>query len=159
MDDSIIDVNFNNYFNSQKIDLNIEKKICLVRIFENDEKFKKRYLRKLYILIEDILVTSNITNTTQFMEELNLFDTINNQNKYFDMKEHQKNKNLKLKDFDKKDIYISKSEAKSIYKIYNMSFSGYSLSRVLELEHQLDSIDIKKVLKSDRPFSAKALNI
>lgn len=60
------------------------------------------------------------------MEELALFDTGNDQNKYLAVAEHQKIKNLKLKNIND-NIFISKSEAKAMNRLFNMALMGYSL--------------------------------
>lgn len=121
-----------------KVGLNFDKEIYLVRAFEHDLGANKKYLRTAGILIGDELLTSTFADTTHFMEELNLFDFGNSQNKYFAVTEYKNTKNLKLIiDEDKeKYVFISKSEAKTMYKLFNMSLIGYSLARVLEFEYQ-----------------------
>jgi hypothetical protein len=68
------------------------------------------------------------------MEELNLFENGNNQNKYVDITEYQNTKNLKLKYKGEGDIFISKSAARAIYSIYKESFIGYSRVEMSEKE-------------------------
>jgi hypothetical protein len=80
------------------------------------------------------------------MEELNLFDIGNNQNKYLDITEYQSTKNLKLKHNGDGNIFISKSEAKAMYKIFNLAFLGYSVATVLEKEYRFTPQDLTKLL-------------
>jgi hypothetical protein len=95
---------------------------------------KKKYLRNVLILVKDTLLTSTFSDTVHFFEEVALFDIGNDQNKYLDITEYHSTKNLKLK-FCSHDVFLSKSETKALYRIYNMSFSGYSLTHLLEDEY------------------------
>ena len=114
--------------------LNFDKEIFLIHIFEEDKVAKKKFIRNELVLIGDQLLTSTFSDTVHFMEELNLFDIGNNQNKYLDITEYQSTKNLILKHKGNGNIFISKSEAKAIYKIFNLAFLGYSVASVLEKE-------------------------
>jgi len=116
-----------------KVPLNRNKNIYLLRAFfiENN----KKYLKSSAILINNVLFASNFADTALFFEELNLFEQGNEQNTFFEIVKHQKNINLKLKIKDLK-IFISKGEARTMYKIYNLSFVGYSLTRLLEDEYR-----------------------
>ena len=117
--------------------LNLDKEIHLLHIFEEDRSAKKKFIRNELILVGNQIFTSTFTDTVHFLEELNLFDVGNNQNKYLDITEYQSTKNLKLKNTGDKNIYISKSEAKAMYKIFNLAFLGYSVATVLEREFRL----------------------
>lgn len=128
-----------------KVGLNFDKEIYLVRAFEEDQIAKKKYLRTAGILVGDELLTSTFADTTHFMEELNLFDFGNNQNKYFAVTEYVGTPNLKLIINDK-NIFISKAEAKTMYKLFNMSLIGYSLARVLEFEYRFTPQSISTAL-------------
>lgn len=128
-----------------KVGLNFDKNIYLVRAFEEDQSSKKKYLRTAGILVGDELITSTFADTTHFMEELNLFDFGNDQNKYFTVTEYIGTPNLKLK-IDYKNVFISKAEAKTIYKLFNMSLIGYSLARVLEFEYRFTPQSIAAAL-------------
>jgi hypothetical protein len=128
-----------------KVGLNFDKEIYLVRAFEEDQSAKKKYLRTAGILVGDELLTSTFTDTTHFMEELNLFDFGNAQNKYFAVTEYIGTPNLKLK-IDYKNVFISKAEAKTMYKLFNMSLIGYSLARVLEFEYRFTPQSIATAL-------------
>lgn len=109
------------------------KKIYLMRVFQQDFKVKKKYILTVYIVIQNIIITSNFSDTIHFFEEVNLFDNGNIHNQYFDVVEHLKVKNLKLK-HEELSVFLSKSEAKSIVKLFNLSLQGYSMTRVLENE-------------------------
>ena len=114
--------------------LNFDKEIFLIHIFEEDKVAKKKFIRNELVLIGDQILTSTFSDTVHFMEELNLFDIGNNQNKYLDITEYQSTKNLILKHKGNGNIFISKSEAKAIYKIYNFALAGCSLTSVIEKE-------------------------
>lgn len=116
------------------IALNLDKEIYLLHIFEEDQSVKKKFIRNELVLIGNQILTSTFSDTVHFMEELNLFDIGNNQNKYLDVTEYQSTKNLKLKHNGDENIFISRSEAKAMYKIFNLAFLGYSVATVLEKE-------------------------
>lgn len=121
------------------------KKIYLMRVFEQDFKVKKKYILTAYIVIQNIIITSNFSDTIHFFEEVSLFDNGNIHNQYFDVVEHLKVKNLKLK-HEELSVFLSKSEAKSIIKLFNLSLQGYSLTRVLENETILTPSKMVKLL-------------
>jgi len=126
-----------------KVPLNRDKEIYLLRAFSIENK--KKYLRNFAILVQNILFASNFADTVLLLEELNLFDKGDPKNKFFETTEHQKVKNLRLQINDIK-IFISRSEAKAIYKIYNLSFLGYSLTRLLEAEYQFTPQNLAQLL-------------
>lgn len=140
----------NTIFRAILIDLSIDKNMCLIQLFDENINNKKKYLRGLLILIDDYILTSRYADTVHFMEELKLFDVGNDHNKYLDIKEYKNTKNLKLKWINDKDIFISKAEAKAIYKIYDLSFKGYSTSVLLEDEFKLSSQQIIKILHENK---------
>lgn len=129
-----------------KVGLNLDKNIYLIRAFEDDSDMKKKYIRNMVILVDDEFLTTTFTDTVHLMEELNLFDYGNDQNKYLEVVEHQKTKNLQLKVENDHAVYISKSEAKTIYKLFNLSMIGYSLTRVLEFEYRFTPETLTNVL-------------
>ena len=125
--------------------LNLDKDIYLLHVFEEDNTLKKKYIRNELVLIKNQILTSTFSDTVHFMEELALFDTGNDQNKYLAVAEHQKIKNLKLKNIND-NIFISKSEAKAMNRLFNMALMGYSLSVVLEKEYRFTPQDLTKLL-------------
>jgi len=127
------------------VPLTHSKKIYLMRVFEQDFKVKKKYILTAYIVIQNIIITSNFSDTIHFFEEVSLFDNGNIHNQYFDVVEHLKVKNLKLK-HEELSVFLSKSEAKSIIKLFNFSLQGYSLTRVLENEILLTPSKMVKLL-------------
>lgn len=129
-----------------KVLLNLDKEIYLLHIFEENYNLNKKFIRGELILIENEIFTSTFADTVHFMEELNLFDFGNNQNKYLDITEYKNTKNLKLKTNEDKNIFISKSEAKAIYKLFNMAFLGYSVATVLEKEFRVTPQILTKLL-------------
>ena len=124
------------------IPLNLDKKIFLLNIVEKEYDKKKKYIRTQLVVVNGKMLTLRFSDTIHFMEELALFDTGNDQNKYLAVAEHKNIKNLKLK-IENENIFISKSEAKAMYRLFNLSLIGYSLSTVLESEaiFTLDSLD------------------
>ena len=142
--DEIIENHIGNYeIFINKTPLNHDKKIYLLRAFLKDNN--RKYLKSFAILVENTLFAANFADTVLLAEELNMFDKGDSKNKFFEIVEHQKNKNLKLKIKGLK-IFISRSEAKAMYKIYNLSFAGYSLMRLLEDEYQFTPQNLSKLL-------------
>ena len=127
------------------ISLNLDKRIHLIHVFEENISSNKKYIRNELILVNNQILTSTFSDTVHFMEELSLFDTGNDQNKYLAIAEHQKIKNLKLKNVND-NIFVSKSEAKAIYRLFNMALMGYSLSVVLEKEFRFTPSNLGEIL-------------
>lgn len=121
------------------------KNIYLLRVFEDDLKLKKKYIKTACFLTGNILITTNFSDTVHLIEEINLFENGNVHNQYFDVVEHLKTKNLKLKN-DELSIFISKSESRAIVKLFNLSLQGYSMTRVLENEILLNPSKIVELL-------------
>lgn len=130
--------------------LNLDKEIYLLHIFEEDYSVKKKFIRNELVLVSNQILTSTFSDTVHFMEELNLFDTGNNQNRYLDVTEYQSTKNLKLKHNSDENIFISKSEAKAMYKIFNLAFLGYSVAAVLEKEFRFTPQELTKLLHENK---------
>lgn len=116
------------------IKLDIDREIYLIQFFEENEQTNKKYLRGGLIMVQNTILTSTFCDATHFMEELNLFEHGNDQNKYLCVTEYKQTKNLKLKYKGEGDIFLSKSAARAIYVIYKLSFMGYSTSALLERE-------------------------
>lgn len=116
------------------IPLDENQGIYLIQVFEENHEARKKYLRGELIMVTNYILTSTFCDTIHCMEEINLFDAGNDQNRYLSVTEYKATKNLKLKYDGDVDIFISKSVARSMYKIFNMSFSGYSTSALLERE-------------------------
>lgn len=135
-----------------KIPLNIDKEISLLRVFEEDASSEKKYIRNELVLIGSHILTSRFSDTLHFFEEIKLFDHGNDQNKYIDITEHKRVKNLRLKYDGDKNIYISKSEANTMYKLLNLSFMGYSLATVLEQEFILSEQKLTQLLHDNNFF-------
>ena len=79
------------------IALNLDKEIYLLSIYEENLHAKKKFIRNELILIGNQILTSTFSDTIHFMEEINLFDVGNSQNKYLEISEFKSTKNLKLK--------------------------------------------------------------
>ena len=126
--------------------LNLDKAIYLLHIFEEDLGAKKKFIRNELVIVGNTILTSTFSDTVHFMEEIKLFDFGNKQNKYLNITEYKATKNLKLKYDGDKDIFISKSEALAMYKIFNLAFMGYSVATVLENEFRFTPQLLTKLL-------------
>lgn len=122
------------------VPLHNKKKIALLRAFEVDLRNNKKYMRNVLFIVENEVMTDNFSDTILLKEELKLFDKGDEQNTFFRVVERElkgkKVTSLELSLDGGKKIYISKSEAKAIVDIWNMSMQGYSFSRILEYENQ-----------------------
>jgi hypothetical protein len=132
------------------IALNLDKEIYLLSIYEENIHVKKKFIRNELILIGNQILTSTFSDTIHFMEEINLFDVGNSQNKYLDVTEYKNTKNLKLKLNGEENIFLSKSEAKAMYKIFNLAFIGYSVASVLEREFKFTPQLLTKFLHQNQ---------
>ncbi len=130
--------------------LNLDKEIYLIRTFEEDAEIKKKYIRNAGILIGNVILTSTFADTVHFLEEIYLFDIGNDQNKYLNVTEYKKTRNLKLKMDSDENIFISKSEARAICKLFNLSLMGYSISRVLENEYRFTPQNLTTFLHQNK---------
>lgn len=135
------------------VSLNLDKQIYLLHIFEEDHSVNKKYIRNELVLVGNQILTSTFSDTVHFMEELNLFDFGNSQNKYLDITEYKSTKNLKLKHNGIENIFISKSEAKAMYKLFNLAFIGYSVSTVLEKEFRFTPQHLTELLYENKLLS------
>ncbi|APW65295.1 hypothetical protein LPB137_05245 [Poseidonibacter parvus] len=133
-----------------KVALNLDKNIFLLHVFEENYELNKKFIRNELVIVENEILTSTFADTIHFMEELSLFDFGNNQNKYLDITEYKKIKNLKLIHNNEKNIFISRSEAKAMYKIFNLAFLGYSVASVLEKEFKFTPQILSKVLHKNQ---------
>ena len=97
-------------------------------------------MRNFVIMLDDEFITSNIADSILLKEELNLFYQGDSQNKYFKLKtrtiKNDKVHSLHMLLEDGKEIFVSKSEAKAIVTLWNMSMMGYTFTRLLEFEAQ-----------------------
>jgi hypothetical protein len=134
------------------IALDIDNKMFLCQTFEVNTKLNKKYLRAQLIIINNHVLTSRVADTIHFMEELNLFDFGNSQNKYLSITEYKTTKNLKLIYDGKNDVFISKSKARAICKMYNMSYMGYSIAAMLENEYKFTPQTLTKLLHHYKLF-------
>jgi len=130
--------------------LNLDKEIYLLHIFEKNHELNKKFIRNELVIIGKYILTSTFSDTVHFMEELKLFDFGNEQNKYLNITEYKATKNLKLNYIGDKDVFISKSEAQAIYKIFNLAFQGYSISSVLENEFRFTPQALTKLLHEQK---------
>lgn len=121
------------------VPLHNKKKIVLLRAFELDTRNNKKYMRNVLFIVENEAITDNFADTILLKEELVLFDKGDEQNTFFRVVQRELNgkkiTSLELCLDGGKKIYISKSEAKAIVDIWNMSMQGYSFSRILEYEN------------------------
>ena len=125
------------------ITLSDTKNVVLVLISNYDNT---KQLASTVVTVDDELITFSHIQTMQFIEELNLFENGNKQNRYFSIELHNSIKNLKL---NAKNIYFSKSESRVIYKAYNQTLIGHSLSGLFAQENRLVKIEtMKNVFKN-----------
>jgi|GEM_PF-5906140 len=138
--DEIIDVYEENKIIVSGVILNYDKNIKLLRGFEQNSISKKRYMRNVVIMIGDEFITSNIADTMLFKEELVLFNYGDKQNKYLFPSsrtiEKESVSSLSITLGDGSVIHISRSEAKAMVGLWNMSLQGYSFTRLLEFEKE-----------------------
>ena len=132
------------------VTLNSDKEIYLLHIFEEKHELNKKFIRNELILVGTHMLTSTFSDTVHFMEELKLFDFGNVQNKYLSIAEYKSTKNLKLKYAGEKDIFISRSEAQAMYKIFNLAFMGYSVASILENEFRFSPQMLTKLLHQQK---------
>lgn len=130
--------------------LNLDKEIYLLHIFEEKPDLNKKFIRNEVILVGTHMLTSTFSDTVHFMEELKLFDFGNDQNKYLNITEYKSTKNLKLIYQGEQNIFISKSEALAMYKIFNLAFQGYSIAALLENEFRLSPQLLTKLLHQQK---------
>ena len=132
------------------IALNLDQKIYLLHIFEENRELNKKFIRNELVIVGNTILTSTFSDTVHFMEEIKLFDFGNNQNKYLNVTEYKATKNLKLIYQGVQDIFISKSEALAMYKIFNLAFIGYSVATVLENEFRFSPQMLTKLLHQQK---------
>ena len=152
MANDLIDINNNmDCLIPKLIVLNLDKRIFLLNVLQEDNSAKKKYIRSQLIAVNSQILTFGFSDTLHFMEELALFDAGNDQNRYFTISEYQNTKNLKIKNI-RSNIFISKSEAKAMCRLFNLSLNGYSLSTVLENGVIFSAEDIENFLNKNRVY-------
>ena len=152
MANDLIDINNNiDCLIPKLIILNLDKRIFLLNVLQEDNRAKKKYIRSQLIAVNSQILTFGFSDTLHFMEELALFDAGNDQNRYFTISEHQNTKNLKIKNI-RSNIFISKSEAKATCRLFNLSLNGYSLCTVLENGVIFSAEDIENFLNKNRVY-------
>ena len=152
MANDLIDINNNmDCLIPKLIVLNLDKRIFLLNVLQEDNSAKKKYIRSQLIAVNSQILTFGFSDTLHFMEELALFDAGSDQNRYFTISEHQNTKNLKIKNI-RSNIFISKSEAKAMCRLFNLSLNGYSLSTVLENGVIFSAEDIENFLNKNRVY-------
>ena len=152
MANDLIDINNNmDCLIPKLIVLNLDKRIFLLNVLQEDNSAKKKYIRSQLIAVNSQILTFGFSDTLHFMEELALFDAGSDQNRYFTISEHQNTKNLKIKNI-RSNIFISKSEAKAMCRLFNLSLNCYSLSTVLENGVIFSAEDIENFLNKNRVY-------
>lgn len=137
--DELIKKDYTNRPEPTIVHLHNKKQISLVRAFEIDARNSKKYMRNVLFAIENEAITDNFADTILLKEELKLFDQGDEQNTFFKVVQRELNGkkviSLEFSLDDGKKIHVSKSEAKAIVDIWNMSMQGYSFARILEHEN------------------------
>ena len=139
--------------NVEKKSLNDDLDINLLRIFEVDPVEKKRYIRSFGILINKTLFAMNVKETETFITELSLFERGDKNNNYFNIVSKDSVISLKLIS-ENINIYITKSQAKSMIEYFNKLNKSYNLSYAYEHEVEL-TIDGYNYFLSYDPHSMK----
>jgi hypothetical protein len=146
------------YYLTQTV-LSHDKNIIMVRAFHVNPDINERYMVDIIIMCGEKLITTNTIDSLQLNEELALFDRGDENNKFLKIVQ-QKGKDslvysLKLSLGDGNVIYIGRSEAKAMNRIWDMSFQRFSFTRLLEDVQPTDAEDWSKRLYSQRYISSE----
>lgn len=129
---------FNGEIDISHVVLDHDKNIKLLRGFEIVPDIDKRYMRNVVVMIKDEFVTSNLTDSIRFKEELILFTGGDLQNKFLFPTTRTIKKeivhSLLVTLPSKKEVFIGKAEARTMVAMWNMAMQGYSFSRLSEFE-------------------------
>lgn len=155
LDDNIKEYDEQNELKLGLIPLNLDKCINYLRAFEIDERNQKRYVRGVGIAIGEHIITGTFMDTIHFIEELRLYNIGNEYNKYLKIVQKDKVENLRVNSDINSSIYISKSEAKAMCKIFDLSFSGISTTRVLDYEYRFTPETLNRLLKEEKLLEKK----
>lgn len=143
MDELVIEKRMGYYITH--VVLNVKHDIKMLRGFNVDEKSGKRYMANLMIMVGDEPITSHYADSIQFKEELALFDRGDNQNIFLTIVAKQIEKSQKKSDntpptlyslqpkiINNKNVFISRSEAKAMTKIWEMGLQGFTFTGLVE---------------------------
>jgi hypothetical protein len=134
--DKLIEEKYMGYYLT-KFPLSHAHNIYLVRGFLVDKDLKERYVTDIIFMCGEELITTSTTDSIQFNEELALFDRGDENNKFLKIVQ-QKGKDsglvysLKLSLDSGNTIYIGKSEAKAMNRIWEMSLQRLTFARMME---------------------------
>lgn len=122
--------------NCDEVELNKKHNIYGHRFYSIEEvnNTEKKILIDLVVVVGNKRITNTFAQTTQFKEELFIFDQGDEQNEYVfpgeRMINNKKVKSLAMKINETKMIYLSRSEAKSIATLLNTYVLGFSLTNL-----------------------------
>lgn len=155
--DKLIDDYRRGYYLTLAI-LSHQSDIVMVRSFNLNNELNERYMTDIAIMHEEQMITTNTADSIQFNEELALFDRGDENNKFLKVVQ-QKGKDggivhsLKLSFDDGSAIYIGRSQAKSMVKIWEMSLQRFSFARLVEDVTLIDAEEWNEKLYAQRFIS------
>lgn len=138
--------------------LSHQNDIVMVRSFHLNNELNERYMTDIVIMHKEQLITTNTADSIQFNEELALFDRGDENNKFLKVVQ-KKGKDggtiysLQLSFDDGSAIYIGRSQAKSMVKIWEMSLQRFSFARLVEDVTLIDAEEWNEKLYMQRFIS------
>lgn len=133
----------------KRLDLCNTLNIEFIRVFELDRNGTKKYLRSFAILFDNkLLITDNVRKTELFITELTLFERGDKNNVYFEIVTRESAISLKIKNI-KENIYVTKSQAKSIVDCYYRVNRNFNMDYAYEDEIALTSYGYNYYLFTD----------
>lgn len=140
----------------------------LVRVFENDQKNGKSYIRLVIIMFGNEIVTTVYADANQMKSEIKLFANGNELNRFFKIAslntKSKKFKELGYLDDEQADskgkalfsltskipleneIFIGIADAEAIVNNWNDAFKGYSMTRLIEYPSEQTLVSLSKLL-------------
>lgn len=116
--------------------LSHDKNIIMARAFRVNPEIDERYMVDIIIMCGEKLITTNTVDSIQLNEELVLFDRGDENNKFLKVIQEKRKDglvySLKLSLEDGDVIYIGRSEAKAMVRIWDMSLHRFSFARLVE---------------------------
>ena len=146
------------YYLTQTV-LSHVKNIIMVRAFRVNPDINERYMVDIIIMCGEKLLTTNTVDSIQFNEELVSFDRGDENNKFLKVIQEKRKDglvySLKLSLEDGDVIYLGRSDAKAMNRIWDMSLQRFSFTRLLEDVQLTDAEDWSKRLYSQRYISSE----
>lgn len=144
------------YYLTQTV-LSHVKNIIMVRAFRVNPDINERYMVDIIIMCGEKLLTTNTVDSIQFNEELVSFDRGDENNKFLKVIQEKRKDglvySLKLSLEDGDVIYLGRSDAKAMNRIWDMSLQRFSFTRLLEDVQLTDAEGWSERLYSQRYIS------